>query len=501
MVFGSTNGNIGDDPFEFISVNTDFVTEVYIMVGKYLGVPEEGLEVPGPNPNPERIKYIYFGSELNEEYATRSAAIYGHPNATGAIAVGAAPYFNTPAFGVPDPILEPFSSAGGIPILLTPCGEPVAPEVRMKPEIIGPDGGNNTFFGLDEDGDGFPNFFGTSAAAPHVAGLAALMKQADADLSPDSVVAILQNTALDMDDPSTPEPDPDFDFGTGFGLVQGVEALSTFSDCAGIARLELYNADTDELITVLNGGDRISSQATGTASLAIRAVTVPQKVGSVAIRISGGLESKQIENFPPYLSFGDNNAGTDSVDFNGQEFSFGGFQEEAYTVEAIAYAEAQAQGNALDTLRLSFVLADELITAFRLIDATTNESLGILEDFQIIDLSQVGNDLNISAVVDNEQAVGSVEFVLEETDIAAVPTNLLLSRTENTPPFTALDATAERSEGSFAETFYLLTATPYSQDNRQGVAGPCCHPSLCGERRWQPTRCGCRIGGFIGRLS
>ncbi|MEJ2669577.1 MAG: S8 family serine peptidase, partial [Gammaproteobacteria bacterium] len=91
--------------------------------------------------------------------------------------------------------------------------------------VVGPDGGDNSFFGSDDEENGFPNFFGTSAAAPHVAGVAALMNQLRPGITPAMINAALQNTAIDMDDPVTPGFDTGFDFGTGFGLVQADAAL------------------------------------------------------------------------------------------------------------------------------------------------------------------------------------------------------------------------------------------------------------------------------------
>ncbi len=56
------------------------------------------------------------------------------------------------------------------------------PQIRQKPEVSGVDGVNTTFFGSSGDTlrdiDSFPNFYGTSAAAPHVGGIAALVIQA-----------------------------------------------------------------------------------------------------------------------------------------------------------------------------------------------------------------------------------------------------------------------------------------------------------------------------------
>ena len=71
------------------------------------------------------------------------------------------------------PLLESFSSQGGVPILFDVSGNALGvPEVREKPEIVAPDGTNTSFFysdtlldDADETPETFPNFFGTSAAA------------------------------------------------------------------------------------------------------------------------------------------------------------------------------------------------------------------------------------------------------------------------------------------------------------------------------------------------
>lgn len=89
--------------------------------------------------------------------------------------------------------------------------------------MTGPDGGNTTFFspfpGQDFKNDRFPNFFGTSAAVPHMAAVAALMLEIDGDLPPRTVTKFLQQSAIDMDNPLTPSFDQDFDFKTGVGFV------------------------------------------------------------------------------------------------------------------------------------------------------------------------------------------------------------------------------------------------------------------------------------------
>jgi hypothetical protein len=53
---------------------------------------------------------------MNEYDKTGNSTIVGQANATGAIAVGAARYTQTPAFGSAKPQIEWFSSIGGTPV-------------------------------------------------------------------------------------------------------------------------------------------------------------------------------------------------------------------------------------------------------------------------------------------------------------------------------------------------------------------------------------------------
>ncbi|GAB4358208.1 MAG: hypothetical protein Kow0060_12080 [Methylohalobius crimeensis] len=166
------------------------------------------------------------------EYADSNGngTIFGHPNAAGAMAVAAIPYRETPWFGMCTELarIEHFSSAGGLPIYFDTEGNPLddAPLIRRKPDITAPDGGNTTFFGEDTDQDELPNFSGTSAAAPHAAAVAALMREYNPFLTPDALYDAMRNSALDLDDPSTLDRfDQGFDFGTGYGLLDAPGAF------------------------------------------------------------------------------------------------------------------------------------------------------------------------------------------------------------------------------------------------------------------------------------
>jgi hypothetical protein len=180
-----------------------------------------------------------LGSTI-ESFATGSATIQGHPGAAGAAAVGAAFYFDTPACGTTPAQLESFSSQGGAPILFNTAGTRLATAiVRQKPDFVGPDGVNTTFLGFTlasdsppfpktgllsttnsacQNGTSYPNFFGTSAATPHAAGIAALALQASPTATPTQIYGSLRASALPMSS-TTPN------FNSGYGFIQADAAF------------------------------------------------------------------------------------------------------------------------------------------------------------------------------------------------------------------------------------------------------------------------------------
>jgi Subtilase family len=148
-----------------------------------------------------RLKFILLqngGGVSATEYPQSSGgdvvgpAVFGHAGAASAIAVAAVPYSDSAR-------IERYSSRGPVTHLFGPVEGPApapplgVPEVIPKPDLAATDCGVTTFFAFPQAGRW--RFCGTSAAAPHAAAVAALVRQAKPTLPPQQLRNTLEETA------------------------------------------------------------------------------------------------------------------------------------------------------------------------------------------------------------------------------------------------------------------------------------------------------------------
>lgn len=229
------DGAGGDDyPIEYIGGGV-FTGERLIVARKRVG-----------STSPPMFNLIVFRGELDPALSTNGAT-RGHSAAAAAFSVAATPAgasFDGVTPDGPFPGLfttanesESFSSDGPRRIILDGLtGTEITSGdrsttggvVRQKPDITAADG-------VSTAAPGFDPFYGTSAAAPHAAAIAALLKSALPTLTPVQVRDALTSTAIDIEATGV-------DRDTGAGIVMPYPALIY----AG-AKTDLIFADGFEL--------------------------------------------------------------------------------------------------------------------------------------------------------------------------------------------------------------------------------------------------------------
>jgi len=158
------------DPLEGICYynNTNYTVRGKIVINRFSGLTK-------------RLEMFVLGGQV-EEYNIPDGSVFGHSGVSGALAIG--------AIDASDPgndTIEQFSSRGPSRIDFPSV------QNRPKPDLVAIDGVSVTGVG------GFPSvFFGTSAAAPHAAGVAALLKQGTPATTPAMIRTALMSSAVDL---------------------------------------------------------------------------------------------------------------------------------------------------------------------------------------------------------------------------------------------------------------------------------------------------------------
>lgn len=114
-----------------------------------------------------------------------------------------------------------------------------SPYGEIKPEIAAPGVGIRSTV----PGDGYGSMSGTSMASPAVSGVAALLRQVNADLSVDDMEDILLNTAVPKTDAAYPET-PNNAY--GHGLIDAFAAVSSIIDGLGTIEGHVSQDGEDE---------------------------------------------------------------------------------------------------------------------------------------------------------------------------------------------------------------------------------------------------------------
>ncbi len=265
-------GDIGvgfGNPFETVKfynpANTP--TTAYVVIDHYRGakgnIPQGNVPLEftlifnRAGEDPDGI--VFQGINPNDN-STGGPTIWGHSVAEGAISVGAARYIESPVYNQDSSFFgptaeidpEPFTARGGVTNIFFDKDGGFNPRTSFEPDMMCVDGTNTTFFGGgDFDVDGNLNFFGTSAAAPNAAAVAALAMELNPSLSSSQVIAAMSQSAWDVKGQRAKQGVDDV---SGVGLIDALSTVVHISDQYGIVTNTLAENSTKFEFPLFNPG-------------------------------------------------------------------------------------------------------------------------------------------------------------------------------------------------------------------------------------------------------
>ncbi len=182
-------------------------------------------------------RFLYLNSYASFLPFATAGTILGHAaaaNAFAVAAVGASAAFPNPFEGGDSDPVESFSSDGPRLMFYASDGTPLTPGnfsstgglVRLKPDLAAADGVTTSIPGPPSAPGAFDPFYGTSAAAPHAAAIAALLKSYNPGLTSAQIRTILTSSALPLTGLGYAPMAPGMDRDAGYGIVMAYQALA-----------------------------------------------------------------------------------------------------------------------------------------------------------------------------------------------------------------------------------------------------------------------------------
>lgn len=258
-----TTGIPHGDAVEFLLLETGASPQTfYIAVHHFAG--SQG-DIPQQSGVPLEFRLLFTGSRPSfVEYDYNAPSTWGHALTRGIAAIAAVPWWESPQFDpggytTADIDPEPFTSLGGEQLIQFDANGNYQASTRNPPSFAGVDGNNTTFMGsdsqmvapIDGEPDNYPNFFGTSAAAPNVAAVFALMREAFPQATPAQLIQAAEDSAIDVTGPpAAPGADPS----SGAGLLDAVAAAELLLERVGRGNGDTPPPSSDPGSGADNGG-------------------------------------------------------------------------------------------------------------------------------------------------------------------------------------------------------------------------------------------------------
>jgi hypothetical protein len=225
-----------------------------------------------------------FGSSGGITYPTTGA----HNAPIDGIGVGAIAFFDAPPFGT-SLTTESFSSAGPRQIAFDPNGNRLTSvQILQRPQLTGVDGVNTTFFGspdIAQDPDTFPNFFGTSAAAPNLAALAALMRQVTPGVTQADILSAMITSTIPLNGAAKGQWNPS----SGFGLPQALRSFQEVDRLRVTTTTPANGATRTSLVTqiTVNFNKNINASTVQASDLVFTQKPNGMTITPVSVQVTG----------------------------------------------------------------------------------------------------------------------------------------------------------------------------------------------------------------------